>query len=219
MVIGVEVTELRILDAIVGHDRHPSIYSGYFNDAEKFADAVCSVRSATGFYFIPNAVDPALLARACNRIRRAPKGESTADTNIIRRKWLLIDCDPVRPSGISSTDAEHEAALNRCGEIWLHLHDVYGWGDPIEADSGNGGHLLYPFDLPADDGGYVKRLLAKLSSQFSDNVVKVDTSVFNAARIWKVYGTPACKGDSTPDRPHRISRILNAPREMMEVAL
>src|SRR5262249_32077297 len=45
----------------------------------------------------------------------------------------------------------------------------------------------------------------------SDDAVKVDTSVSNAARIWKLYGTMACKGDSTPDRPHRMASILHVP--------
>lgn len=214
MIVGDAVTELRALEATVGGDSFPRTYSGYFDDAERFADAVMSIRSAKGIYFIPNEVDPALRARANNRIRRAPKGESTGDTNIVRRRWLLVDCDAVRPSGISSSDAEHEAALHRCGEIWLYCHDELGWGDPIEADSGNGGHLLYSIDKPADDGGWCERMLKYLSGLFSDNVVKVDVSVHNAARIWKVYGTVACKGDSTPDRPHRISRILRAPREL-----
>lgn len=217
MVIGDEVTELRALNAVVGTDRWAGTFSGYFNDAEKFADAVCSIRSATGIYFIPNPVDPALLARSDNRIKRAGRGMTTGDDNIIRRKWLLIDCDAIRPAGISATDAEHEAAIARCGDIWLFCHDELGWDDPIEADSGNGGHLLYRINLQVMDNDFCKNALAILSKRFSDNAVKVDTQVFNPARIWKAYGTPACKGDSTVDRPHRLSRILRAPREISGV--
>src|SRR5262249_12273358 len=46
---------------------------------------------------------------------------------------------------------------------------------------------------------------------FSDNVVCVDLSIYNAARIWKLYGTWACKGDSTPERPHRVAQLLQVP--------
>lgn len=214
MIVGEDVTELRALNAVANGDRHPATYSGYFNDAEKFADAVMSIKSATGIYLTPNPVDSALLARASNRIKRAGRGETTADTNILRRKWLLIDADAIRPAGISATDAEHDAAIHRCGDVWLYCHDELGWGDPIEADSGNGGHLLYPFNLPVDDDNFCKNTLAVISKKFSDNVVRIDTQVYNPARIWKVYGTVACKGDSTPDRPHRLSRILRAPKEL-----
>jgi hypothetical protein len=47
--------------------------------------------------------------------------------------------------------------------------------------------------------------------------VNVDVSVFNAARISKVYGTMACKGDDVPERPHRLSRILDAPTRLTPV--
>ncbi|HEY4760661.1 MAG TPA: hypothetical protein VIH42_08785, partial [Thermoguttaceae bacterium] len=87
--------------------------------------------------------------------------------------------------------------------------------DPIEADSGNGGHLLYRIDLPADEGGLVQRVLKVLDHQFSDQAVEVDVSVFNPARISKLYGTLACKGDSVPDRPHRIARLLYVPEKIV----
>src|SRR5262249_8541637 len=44
-------------------------------------------------------------------------------------------------------------------------------------------------------------------------------SVFNAARIWKVYGTMACKGDNLPERPHRLSRLLAVPASIHHVPL
>ena len=46
-----------------------------------------------------------------------------------------------------------------------------------------------------------------------DGAAKVDTANFNAARIWKVYGTVSRKGDSTKDRPHRRSAIVARPFE------
>ena len=52
---------------------------------------------------------------------------------------------------------------------------------------------------------------------FSDSAVALDVSVFNAARIWKVYGTMACKGDNLPERPHRLSRLLDVPSTLENV--
>lgn len=204
-----QMTELRILDAVTSSDRWPHTASGYFDDADKLVAALEGVRTARSCYVIPNPINPALLARAANRIRKADKGGTTSDNDIVGRRWLLVDCDPQRPAGISATDAEHEAALERCRDIWNELHYNHGWPEPVAADSGNGAHLLYRVELPTDDNGLVQRCLAALAARFDDDAVKVDTGVFNPARIWKLYGTAACKGDSTPDRPHRMSRILS----------
>ena len=96
-----------------------------------------------------------------------------------------------------------------------------GWSEPIVADSGNGAHLLYPIDLPNDDEStmLVKTALEALDFQFSNESVNVDKGVFNAARIWKLYGTMACKGDHTEERPHRLSQILDYPEELKEVSV
>lgn len=204
-----QVTELRALDATLRGDRWPGTVFGFFDDTDKLVNALEEIQSARGIYFTPNPLNPALLARCCNRVRRAGKGDSASDGDVIRRYWLLVDCDPVRPANISSTDAEHDAALSRAREIdcdlWERKRD---WPKPIFADSGNGGHLLYPFDRPADDGGRVQRILAALAAAHSDETVKVDTTVYNPARIWKLPGTLTCKGDNMPDRPHRMARIL-----------
>jgi len=154
-----EVVEVRILDGVVGSDnrQHP-VHFGYFDDPAKLIEALQSVRRAKGIYFTPNPVALALLARAENRIRRAGKGDTTSDGDITARCFLLIDCDPVRPAGISSTDAEHDAALARATEIAEQLQ-AEGWPEPIAADSGNGGHLLFDIDLPTNDDGLVQRCL------------------------------------------------------------
>jgi hypothetical protein len=212
LICGEGVTEVRALEATAKGDRWSATYFGYFDDSEKLAKTVGDITKAKGIYFVPNAVNPALLSRAANRLVKAGKGATTQDTDIVRRQWLLIDVDAQRPSGISSTDVEHGLAINKCREIYQHLKRQ-DWSDPIAADSGNGGHLLYRIDLPADDDGIVERCLKALAARFDDNVVHIDTTVHNAARIWKLYGTVACKGDSTSDRPHRMSKILSIPEK------
>ena len=90
-----------------------------------------------------------------------------------------------------------------------------GWPEPVVGDSGNGAHLLYRVDLPNDRESMelVKGVLEALSFKFSDETVAVDTTTCNAARIWKLYGTTARKGDNTEERPHRVSRLLKVPQE------
>ena len=198
-------------------------HSGYFDDFAKLADAAEALDTdpeVRGIYVTLNAVDPALLARRANRVkmRLSRSDATTSDADIVRRRWLPIDLDPVRPSGVSSTEEEHAAALRRADEIALWL-DEQGFPHPVRADSGNGAHLLYAIDLPNDDGGLVKGVLATLDALFSDETVTVDTANFNAARIWKLYGTCSRKGDNTPERPHRRARLLSVPEEREIVAV
>jgi hypothetical protein len=57
----------------------------------------------------------------------------------------------------------------------------------------------------------VERVLRALAFRFDDGAVAVDQTVANAARIWKLYGTPVRKGDHVPSRPHRLARLLEVP--------
>jgi len=211
-----QVVELRALGAVTpGWDR-PHTVSGYYDDPAKLVHAAAGIR-ARGVYVTLNPVRPDLLARAVNRLRDCGKSDlTTADSDIIARRWLLIDLDAVRPSGISATGAEHAVALARARAMRAWLTEQ-GWPEPIYADSGNGGHLLYRVDLPATDGGVVQNVLRALAFRFDDALVVVDQTCYNPARISKIYGSLACKGDSTPERPHRLARILAAPAELTPV--
>jgi len=186
---------------------------GYFDDGTAFVDAVTALdkaRAASGIYITLNPVQPDLLARAKNRLIAIPKqGLSTEDTHIVARRWLLLDFDPIRPAGISSTQAELKAALDAANHAKEQLA-LQGWPVPVVACSGNGIHLLYRIDLPNDDAARDKMrgLLQNLHAMFCTPQVALDTSVFNASRIVKCYGTATRKGDATPERPHRRSQFL-----------
>ena len=207
-----QVTELRALRVVEPGYRNPHTVNGYFDDPQQLATSAAGIDRASGTYFVLNPVCPDLRARAANRIT-SDKITGTSDRDIVSRRWLLVDLDPVRPSGISSSDAEHEAALDRA----LTIRDVLrqaGWPEPVRADSGNGAHLLYRIDLPTDDGGLVQSVLEALAFFFDDARVTVDTSVANPARLCKLYGTWARKGDDIPERPHRMARLLEIPGEL-----
>ena len=80
---------------------------------------------------------------------------------------------------------------------------------PIRAISGNGGHLLYPLIPERPAAKYapaIKAILEQISEEFSTPAVNIDTKVFNPARIWKLYGTTAKKGDALPAGPNREAR-------------
>lgn len=202
------------------NSRYEATTAGYFDNPDDAVKAVAKLAGrAPGIYITLNPVDPALLARAANRLDPRAK-HTTSDAEIIARHRLLLDFDPVRPAGISSSDAEHQAALERASTCAAWLTEQ-GWPAPIVADSGNGAHLLYRLDLPndADSKALVEAVLKALAHRFDDEQVKLDTGVGNAARITKLYGTQARKGDPLPDRPHRMSRLLQAPETPSPVDL
>ncbi|MEN6343078.1 MAG: hypothetical protein ABFC89_11040, partial [Methanospirillum sp.] len=168
------VAELRALG------RDGRVASGYFDDLAKLADAVEPMDAAgqyRGIYVTLNPVNPALLARRANRVEgRLGRGDpTTADADIVRRRWLPVDVDPIRPSGVSSTADEHRAACAVARAIRDAL-GAEGWPAPVVADSGNGAHLLYRIDLPNDDDAtaLVKAVLAALDERFSTGSAKVD---------------------------------------------
>ncbi len=212
-----DVVELRIPKA----GRYKTI-SGYFDNSSAFADAVVGLADEEfkGYYFTLNEINPDLIARSANTYKKYAE-ETTADKDIIRRRWLPIDFDVVRPAGISSTDDEHAAALKLAREIKGGLISK-GWPENafILADSGNGGHLDIKIDLPNDETAerLIENCLSALDSLFTNETVKVDTTTSNASRIWKIYGTMARKGSNTSERPHRLAKILEAPEELATVS-
>ena len=212
-----DVFEIRVLDAVTAEWMRPHMESGYFDyeHIPSAADAIGRLRSYRGAYATVNPVIPDLLARAYNRIRGIMKEPTTADSDILTRRWLLVDCDPVRGSGISSTDKEHDAALSMAEKIRDGL-DCAGWPKPILLDSGNGAQMMYRIDVPAQDQGLVQRAIAGIATA-GDDTVNVDLTVHNPARIWRIPGTLNSKGDSTVERPHRTARILSVPDEIQPV--
>ena len=203
--------ELRALNF---KDRTGNTFSGYFNDPEKFIEAVRIASKFSGGIYMPiNVLNPALIARRSNRATEYAK-LTTADCDIIRRQFIPIDLDPIRSSGVSSTDEQHEAALNKARTIhkWIIKEK---WPEPIFCDSGNGAHLLLPIDLPNNEEStvFVQNMLYGLHENFSDDVIVVYTSVHNAARIMRVPGTMNCKGDNHPKYPHRMAKILSIPKK------
>jgi hypothetical protein len=209
------VTELRALHYTHPGGRHAETVAGFFDYDHLDAMAAAAHRlspCAVGVYFLLNPADPALLSRRCNKVGPADKGLSAGDDDILRRRWLPIDVDPRRKSGISATAAERLAAKRVTWKVHQHLKGR-GWPDPVIGDSGNGFHLLYRIDQPADDGGRVQRCLEALAARFDTPAAAVDVAVANPGRIWKLYGTVARKGDSTPDRPHRLTDLI-LPWEM-----
>ena len=192
-----------------------TIHSAYFVDAEKAEKELQKWSFDANIYVTLNPVKRECFSREQRELFVKNPKITTTDKDIECRRWLLVDLDTVRSSGISSTDAELEEAHVLARAIFSALK-VKGWADPIVAMSGNGYHLLYRVDLPNTDKitELVKKSLKVLDMLFSTTSCKVDTSVYNAARITKLYGTLAKKGVSTIERPHRMSLLKYIPSEI-----
>lgn len=206
-----EIIEIRSIDP-------KPVISGYFR-----ADSPAIVREISRypnrtFYQTMNRVKPACYARGQHeRLVERPQ-ITTSDNDIAGYQWILIDADPVRPSGISASDAEKESARRVAGVTMKKLMSM-GFKEPIVADSGNGYHLLFRIHAALEDKQTIADFLSVLDMWFSTAEVKIDTAVFNPARITKLYGTIAGKGTSTPERPHRRSRIIRHPKVIDETSM
>jgi len=205
------VIEVRILGV-----PYKSPISGYYdaNSYEKLAKDVLEYDGkAESVYITLNPVTPALLGRANNKLVEKAK-VTTSDNNVIKRTLLLIDVDPERPSGISSSDEEKKKTKVVVEKIYKDLKSR-GVPEPIVVDSGNGFHLLYDIDLENNDETtkLIEKFLIAIDLMFSTEEVKIDLKVFNPARITKLYGSKSRKGEDTKDRPHRYSKIIYVPEK------
>jgi archaellum biogenesis ATPase FlaH len=209
MFVETDIVEVRVPKA--GKYKKDTI-SGYFRvgDGQAIAEALQELSgTCDGVYVTLNPCKPALLARTDNQLDYKAS-ITTSDHDIEQRVHLLVDIDPVRPAGISASDEEIAKSREVTVGVFKHLKAL-GWATPLTAKSGNGFHLIYNIDLPNDkeSAELVSAVLKTLAARFDTEFAKIDTAVFNAARIVKAYGTLAAKGVDMDDRPHRVAEVTS----------
>lgn len=196
-----EIREIRMPD--YQENGYRKSLSGYFESPEKAARAIKDFDGKTLIYVTLNPVLPDLLSRAKNRLTRAKN--TTSDNEIIALRYQLIDIDPVRPSGIPSTESEKEEALKVMTAVREGIKTEIQTLPYIEGMSGNGYYLIYKLEpAPITEKELYKNLLAALK-YYDTEKAKIDEKVYNPSRLVKVLGTMAVKGDATAERPHRRS--------------
>lgn len=204
-----ELFEIRIIGT-----RNKKPITGYFRDADTLIKQLNNIDlRGVNIYITLQEVDDALFSRAQSE-QFIAGASATSDTEVSGYKWLFIDLDPVRPTGISSTEGELKEAFELARKVSTYLCNL-GFEDPVKAMSGNGAHLLYPIQLKNTDENkaLIEKCLKALSMMFDNDKVKVDTANFNQSRVCKLYGTLAQKGKNTKDRPYRMSRIFGDVKE------
>ena len=187
--------------------------SGYYENKEKLLRDTFRYDGVNNIFFTLNVFSEDLLARGKDKLIEYAS-HTISDSEITRRELLLIDVDPKRPAGVSSTDEELQSSETVLIEV-VNFLTSEGFPEPVIACSGNGYHALYKVDSPntKEVTQLYKEFLYALDSKFSNEKAQIDKTTYNPARITKMYGTIACKGDSTESRPHRRSRIVQAPNE------
>lgn len=207
------VFEVRVL----GGSNRKDVMSGYFRDAETLLDAfdTIDVRGRNIYITLGEVKEECFARSQSERFER--NTSTTSDTEVLSYRWLFVDLDPVRPTGISSSEHEIKLAEELKGKVESYMQGL-GFCPPVVALSGNGYHLLYRIAVRNDEAGrkLVERCLKNLASMFDTAEVKIDTTNSNPSRICKLHGTLAQKGRNTEGRPHRMSKIIQLP-EVIEV--
>lgn len=207
---GNQLTEIRLIasDGRTG--------SGYFSDPQTMIEAVKPYVKDFSVYFTINS----LLSDCSGKAQRdkiiMKARNSTTDSEIAMRDFVLVDLDSKRVSGVNATDEQLGWAKKRANEVYKFLRDN-GFYDSIVVCSGSGVHLYLKCALLNNEENtkLVKRFLQALSMLFSDEHVDVDISVHNASRIARVCGYYNRKGNNIDkERPQRLCEFVRVPSEV-----
>jgi hypothetical protein len=181
--------------------------TGFYDgeNRERLIDAISQFDGIADCYTNANRLNPDVLGRYNNRFQRYDKFR-WSDADIIRRSRFFVDLDPVRLSGINSTDDELRHAFDLAHEVRPYLAHECGL-QPVQVCSGNGVQLVAKIDEPVDSDKPSK-LIKHLANKFTNRYVKVDTSVTDPARLMRLPGTMNLKGDHLPHRPRRRAYLM-----------
>ncbi|MGV8080017.1 MAG: AAA family ATPase [Syntrophales bacterium] len=197
-----------------------AIYSGYFKNTVKSRKKLLRKIKGLNATAIYVSLNPCNAKVAKHRIYGdlGPVTERTRDNEITEIRKILVDVDPVLPSGTSSTDQEHKDAITLASRIYRFLAKK-GFPEPLRVDSGNGAHLIFSTKMANTEQNVrlIHDFLVKLARRFNTDTLKIDTSVSNPSRLVKLPGTITRKGKATTDRPHRMARILSVPETLEKV--
>ena len=207
---GNQLTEIRLIasDGRTG--------SGYFSDPQKMIDAVKPYVNDFSVYFTINSLFPDCSGKAQRDKIIMKARNSTTDSEILKRDFVLVDLDSRRVSGVNATDEQLNWAKKKANDVYKFLRDS-GFYDSIVVCSGSGVHLYLKCALLNNEENtkLVKRFLQALSMLFSDEHVDVDISVHNASRIARCCGYYNRKGNNIDkERPQRLCEFVKVPDEV-----
>ena len=212
-------------DLFVGNDGFTEVrilgkfqYSGYFKSFDNLCKQLepYTEMDDEQIYFVMNNISSDCYARPqCEKFLKSPKA-TTKDDEIISRKFLLCDFDPIRLPNISSSPEQFELAHKKAQDVYRYLKDDCGFEDMVVAISGSGWHLLIPVNISCNEetDKIVKDFYAYMGNKFTDDKVEYDVKVYNRSRITKLYSVVSKKGANLPSNPWRQSKIVYIPKEL-----
>jgi len=202
------VTELAVIDP----NGSGVIATGFFNNEDAFIKA-CRVYNGVYNIYAGRNPRPAWFPKVCENFLDKRYKQRAKDSDIEYVTAISLDIDPIRPRGRSSTDEQH----NRAIQFALSLHNgIGGWVD----DSGNGAYLWIPFSSPirVDKDRHEIKQKCRLwqtgiikAYQPGKYGLKID-GCFDLSRLKKVIGTQSVKGSI-----HRLSRFVRTAKPNDEV--
>lgn len=210
-----------VIQVFIKHPEESGLQNlvGYYDsqNLEKLAQDVQPYSgTATGIFYGINPVSPSCLSLANNCLRPGNQARAAKNADILCRRLMLIDIDPVRASDCSATKDEKAVAYCLARVLYRDLRRA-GWPKPLVVDSGNGFHLLCRVELPADDDRLIRNCIRALADRYDCEGAKIDTSVHDARRLAKLPGTMTCKGVHSSERPHRYSSVHTTPAKFSVV--
>lgn len=190
--------------------------SGYFSDPHTLLREIKPYSQDYNIYWTLNPVKPECYGREQkDRIVLKPKN-TTKDSEILCRDWVLIDVDCNRIAGVNATNQEAQYAYAKAEQVESFLVSQ-GFNRPIKVFSGSGIHLYLRCALVCNESNdnLIRDFLLALGMLFDDANCKIDSVVFNNSRISRLPGTWNRKGSKdSKERPQRICRFLNIPDEV-----
>ena len=118
-----------------------------------------------------------------------------------------FDVDPPKyKRNQSATDNEKKVAWDRLQEVKNYM-DQRGFSNPYIDDSGNGYRLAYKLNIPISNHGEIDAKLKAFFAEIKHEFSYLD-NISDLPRIIKVAGSMNLKGEDTPERPHRISKLI-----------
>jgi hypothetical protein len=211
--------EVRILECdinrsrfVVPEEKFKKTVSGYFSDEDHYLAELSRARGVS-VYVTVNPVEEALTPRSPDKLTISKN--STNDSDIVCLRWLFVDFDAKRKTGVSSTNEELARAVER-RDLFLAEHPDLA-ASAIWGKSGNGCWCLVLLpDYPNDEehAKLIADATAAVAARYSDERVEVDLKTKNAARVMPCVGTLKCKGTHTAKRPHRYVTLDSPVREI-----
>jgi hypothetical protein len=135
--------------------------------------------------------------------RKTRRGSKTGD--VARIKVIPFDVDAPHPKETAANDAELEQARALKDRLvtWMGGR---GFSMPYIDFSGNGYRVAILVDLPATQANFDK--VNQFYEEANLAMGGVLDNISDPPRIIKVPGTWAIKGPNDPERPHRLSHII-----------